>query len=717
VGANFTQMKKHTNPKPESTILRRKAEDLLKMKKAEKNTRLAESDAIKLLHELQVYQIELEMQNEELDLAKKQAADLAAEKFNELYDLAPSGYFTLSRDGKIVKLNFNGADMLGKERSRLINNLFSFYISDDTKPDFNLFLEKIFTSDLKQSCEVTLLVKGKDPVYVQLSGICSVSQDECLVIATDISGRIRTEELLKQNEAVLAHHNELFSHLLKNLQIGVFMVEAPSGKPLLANEKALELLGRGILPDANRHNLAEVYKAFKAGSRLPYPPEEMPILMGMYGKAAQVDDMIVMRPDGTEIPLEISGTPVKDKDGKVWASLVSFMDISERKKAEAEIKAKNEELLKINAEKDKFFSIIAHDLRSPFNAFLGLTRMMEEELPSLTSEEIQTYAVSMRKSATMLFHLLENLLEWSRMQRGLISFKPQTFVLSSEIATAIELVRDAADKKMISISLDIPENILVKADARMFESLMRNLIFNAIKFTPKSGKITIAARKIAGNLTEIAVSDTGIGMDSAMIKKLFLLNEQAYRKGTEGEPSTGLGLVICKDFAEKHGGKIWVESETGKGSTFYLTIAGANDKDDNSIINTKVPKTEESIQIKKLQVLIVEDDEISKMLLTTSMKNYSKEILFARTGTETVAIARNNPDIDLIMMDIQIPDMDGYEATRQIRQFNKEVVIIAQTAYGLTSDCEKAIEAGCNDYISKPLNITSLKALIQKYFN
>jgi signal transduction histidine kinase/CheY-like chemotaxis protein len=682
----------------------------------EKAVPYSESEALKLIHELQVYQIELEMQNEELMLAKKQASDYAAEKYAELYDFAPSGYFTLSRDGKILKLNFSGATLLGKERSRLTGNLFNFYVSDNTKSVFSHFLSKVFSSNTKESCEVILHIKRREPIYVHLSGIVSGSGDECLVTATDITSRIHAEELLKQNEATLSHQNELLTQLLKNLQMGVFMVEVPSGKPLLVNEKALSLLGRGILPDANKNNLAEVYQAFKADSHQPYPAEEMPILMGINGKSAHVDDMIVVHPDGTEILLEISGTPVKDKNGNVWASLVSFTDITERKRVDTEIKIKNEELLKINAEKDKFFSIIAHDLRSPFNAFLGLTRMMEEELPSLTLDEIKTFAVSLRKSANMLFHLLENLLEWSRMQRGLISFKPETFLLSAEVAASIELVQDAAEKKLIEIRQEIPDNLIVNADAQMFESLMRNLIFNAIKFTPKTGRITIAAKKISETMLEISISDTGIGMDQHLMNKLFRLEEQTHRRGTEGEPSTGLGLIICKDFVEKHGGTIRVESEVGKGSTFYFTIPCENILAGNSLINNISPTVEAINLIKKLKVLIVEDDEISRLLISTAMNPFSRELLTTRTGIETVEIIRNNPDIDLIMMDIQIPEMDGYEATRQIRQFNKEVVIIAQTAFGLTSDCEKAMEAGCNDYIAKPLNIALLKGLIQKYF-
>ena len=247
-------------------------------------------------------------------------------------------------------------------------------------------------------------------------------------------------------------------------------------------------------------------------------------------------------------------------------------DVTERREAERKLINQAEEMKELNATKDKFFSIISHDLRSPFQIFLGFTRMMAEELPTLTLDEIQKIAVSMRSSANNLFNLLENLLQWSQMQRGLSSFKPEPFILSNGIVAIIELVREAADKKKIALNYDVPEGLTVLADAQMFESLMHNLIFNAVKFTPKGGKISIVAKPMPDNSVEISIKDTGIGMNKNMVENLFRLDMQTNRKGTEGEPSTGLWLIICKDFVEKHCGKIWVESEEGKGTTFYFTL-------------------------------------------------------------------------------------------------------------------------------------------------
>ena len=241
-----------------------------------------------------------------------------------------------------------------------------------------------------------------------------------------------------------------------------------------------------------------------------------------------------------------------------------------------ELKKQRKELQELNATKDKFFSIIAHDLRGPFNGFLGLTQLMAEELENLTSEEIKDFTLSMRNSAADMFRLLENLLEWARMQQGLITFNKQVDQLAPIVDESIAIILEPAKIKGIEINLDIPADITVFADRNILQTVIRNSVSNALKFTHKGGKIKVSAKATNHNNVEISIEDTGIGMSSKMIDDLFRLDVQTNRKGTEGEPSSGLGLILCKDFIEKHGGKIWVESEEGKGSIFLFTIPNNN---------------------------------------------------------------------------------------------------------------------------------------------
>ena len=232
----------------------------------------------------------------------------------------------------------------------------------------------------------------------------------------------------------------------------------------------------------------------------------------------------------------------------------------------------NNELNELNASKDKFFSIIAHDLRSPLSAFVGATQILTEDILTVEKEKIMDITMSMKTSATNIYSLLENLLEWSRLMQGRMDFLPEKLNLKEKIEACIGILSEYAGEKRIEIAIIIPDELEVLADDHMFDSVIRNLVSNAIKFTPTGGKVSVTADCKNDHSIEVEISDSGIGMTQELKSKLFLLTEKTSRKGTEGEPSTGLGLLLCKEFIEKHGGKIWVESEPGKGSIFKFML-------------------------------------------------------------------------------------------------------------------------------------------------
>jgi signal transduction histidine kinase len=242
-----------------------------------------------------------------------------------------------------------------------------------------------------------------------------------------------------------------------------------------------------------------------------------------------------------------------------------------KRKTNLQLEDKNKIISNINKQKDKFFSIIAHDLRGPFNGFLGLTELLAEDIDDMEKDEIQFAAVNMRSSANNLNGLLENLLEWSRMEQGLIPFEPTTMHLLPAVTECTSILQDAANNKSIKIQTIIDEKLNVFADQNLLQAVIRNILSNAVKFTPKGGVITIQGKEDDTNTT-IAIKDSGIGMNAKMIENLFQLDVKTNRKGTEDEASSGLGLILCKEFVEKHGGKIWVESEENIGSTFYFSL-------------------------------------------------------------------------------------------------------------------------------------------------
>ena len=246
-------------------------------------------------------------------------------------------------------------------------------------------------------------------------------------------------------------------------------------------------------------------------------------------------------------------------------------DIERRKLAEQALKENEVRLSELNATKDKFFSIIAHDLRNPFNTIMGFSEILEDQIKSKDYGNIEEFATLIKKSSDQVMDLLTNLLEWSRLQTGRIQLRPEYFEIGSFIDRIADLFNDTARQKKITISTEISNNGKLFADRDMIDTVIRNLISNAIKFTPSGGTITILTKQTQEEQI-VVIQDNGIGIKQEAIAKLFRIDENHSTLGTQNEKGTGLGLLLCKEFIEMHGGKIWVESELGKGSTFSFSI-------------------------------------------------------------------------------------------------------------------------------------------------
>ena len=512
-----------------------------------------------LIHELEVHQTELEMQNDELRHAWA-VAEVAVDKYTELYDFAPSGYFTLSAEGRILELNLHGSLIIGNDRSRLKNCLFSHHLSDDTKPVFLGFLHTIFTNNSKESCEVTLSDSNHRQVFLHLTGTLAGNGKQCLLVATDITGRKLSEKALMESERLLRESQEV-------ARLGSFVWDLATG--LWSSSKILdEIFGidqsfvrslegwaslvhpgfRDMMTHYVTHDILEQRQKFD---------KEYKIIRNCNGQECWVHGLAQLELGAGNQPVCLIGT---------------ITDITSRKRNEEEISRKNELLIAANAEKDRFFSIIAHDLRSPFNALLGFTRILADELPTLAPEELAMIAGTMRKSTLTLFSLLENLLAWAKIQQGLIPFSPEMFLLRPLIWESSSLLTEVAGSKAIELVTDIPEELAIFADQGMLQTIMRNILSNAVKFTPRSGRIWLSAKRSAYGGIEIMCRDTGIGMNQYIADNLFRIDVQTSRKGTEGETSSGLGLIICRDLVDKHKGTISVESTEGQGSTIYIRI-------------------------------------------------------------------------------------------------------------------------------------------------
>jgi signal transduction histidine kinase len=238
---------------------------------------------------------------------------------------------------------------------------------------------------------------------------------------------------------------------------------------------------------------------------------------------------------------------------------------------EKSVAIKTAELKDLNASKDKFFSIIAHDLKNPFSTIIGFSEMLNEEIDEDQPPKIREFASLINVSAVQTLKLLENLLEWANSQNGKIPFNPQQLLVNELIEEEFVILKEMANEKKIELKCSIPSHLIVLADKNMLKTVLRNLISNAIKFTYRNGEVEVKA-SVNNDMVEIAVRDNGIGMSEVTKAELFKIDNNASTPGTENEKGTGLGLFLCKEFVEKHGGKIWAESEPGKGSVFLFKL-------------------------------------------------------------------------------------------------------------------------------------------------
>lgn len=275
--------------------------------------------------------------------------------------------------------------------------------------------------------------------------------------------------------------------------------------------------------------------------------------------------------DGNHKWVRMIGSPVFE-NGRITKVLGNLVDITERKNNEEALRSSESKLKEINATKDKFFSIIAHDLKNPFNGILGFSNILKEEAKDMDLSTIQEYADMINRAATQVFRLLENLLSWARVQQGQIPFNPTTLSLKEIADEAVETLLENAQRKKIRIVDNIPENFLVTADADMLKTILRNLVSNAVKFTAANGEISLSAEETA-DYFEVSIKDNGKGMTRENAEKLFKIDTNYITRGTEEEEGTGLGLILCKEFVDKHHGNISVESDLDRGSTFRFTLA------------------------------------------------------------------------------------------------------------------------------------------------
>jgi signal transduction histidine kinase/CheY-like chemotaxis protein len=416
--------------------------------------------------------------------------------------------------------------------------------------------------------------------------------------------------------------------------------------------------------------------------------------------------------------------PLLVSEAGVQTHIAIVQDISNDKKLIAQLEQNNTELLiaKEQAEqsdklKSAFLANMSHEIRTPMNGILGFTDLLLN--PNLNDAEKEHFIKIVHKSGQRMLSTVNDIVEISKIEAGIINVHSEKIDINETVKELILFFEPEARDKGIRLQLQqlLPnERRYLFTDKNKLDSIFTNFIKNAIKYTQK-GTIKIGCRE-TGSAIEFYVEDTGIGIPKHRLNAIFERFIQADIEDTRVFEGSGLGLAISKSYAKMLGGEIRVESEEGVGSTFYFSLPVKQDGANGAYNNGQTANNmqQEKPKDNKLKILIAEDDETSCQFLSLLVKNFSKEILEAKTGVEAVEHCRNNSDIDIIFMDIRMPEMNGYDAVRRIREFNSEVVIIAQTAYAFSSDRAKAAEAGCTDFITKPIQSEELTRIVKQYF-
>ncbi|WP_297087941.1 PAS domain S-box protein [uncultured Draconibacterium sp.] len=393
-------------------------------------------------------------------------------------------------------------------------------------------------------------------------------------------------------------------------------------------------------------------------------------------------------------------------------------DITELKRLNTDLILAKEKAEESNRLKTAFLNNMSHEIRTPLNGITGFIGLLQDS--DIADEQKQHYFDIINKSSDRLITTVTDIMDISRIEAGEIKVSKTEVSVNEILKEQYNFFYHQAKSKGLQL---IYKPGLTDSEARFvtdkhkLEGILTNLIKNAIKFT-EHGEITFAyslKKEQDIDVLEFTVKDTGIGIPTNRIDAVFNRFEQADIEDSKVHQGSGLGLAIAKSYVEMLGGDISVSSEVGLGTTFTFSIPYTKQlvkESDAKKNNNKETQT----ALSNLSVIIAEDDEASTMYFEAIFRNEFENIIYAKTGKETVDKCRENPDADLILMDIKMPGMNGYDATREIRKFNKDVIIIAQTAFGLTGDREKAIAAGCNDYIAKPIKKEELEIIIKNHF-
>lgn len=619
-----------------------------------------------------------------------------------------AGRITYANEKFVQISGYSLAELLGKDH-RLLNSGYH------TRKFFLQMWQTISAGDVWEA-NICNRAKNGTLYWVQSTIVPFLNAqnqvDHYISIRTDIT-------LQKAMESAAIKAQEWQRTILDNLADGVYLLDN-QGVATYFNSTALRLLGFkfGELEKKFLHEV--IHHHNPDGSPLPF--EECQIAISMQQqKVYQSDDEMFFRKNGEGFSVSVSSAPLYDK-GEIVGSVVCFRDITEQKAIKAElIRAKEsaEQALHI---KSDFLSTMSHEIRTPMNGVLGMTQLLRDT----PLNETQTkYVEAIHNSADSLLCIINDILDFSKIESKKLELEEIDFDLTELVKQTLSLFEELAAKKAIRLNCEIAQDVpkFVRGDPNRLRQILNNLISNAIKFTLQ-GSVTLSIYFDAKRTTceenqlplNFMVKDTGIGICETTLSRLFQSFSQADSSTTRQYGGTGLGLAISKNLAVLMGGDIYVQSRIDEGSEFCLAIYLSTAQ--NLVTKTAhsekaVISAELNMLISGLRILVAEDNRINQEVIKATLNKFNCHIYIAANGSEAYDLWRYG-EIDVILMDCMMPEVDGYQATQKIRETEKilnlpRTHIIALTANAMSGDKERCLEAGMDDYLTKPFNTQNLQ--------
>ncbi len=535
--------------------------------------------------------------------------------------------------------------------------------------------------------------------------------------------------------------------LLESTGEGIYGVDT-QGRCTFCNPAAARLLGYRTPEELRGRNMHATLHHSQADGT-PYPASRCQATATYReGVAARVDDEVFWRADGSQFPVEYEANPIH-QDGQLVGAVVTFFDISARKEAEAALRAALDALAQERAQlaervrqrtldldranaalartaraKDEFLAAMSHELRTPLTSILGLSETLGDGLLGPLRQPQERAVRIIHENGHHLLELINDILDMSRVASGQLQLSWDQVPVDQLCDASLRLIGPAAKRKDLTISSTLDPRVrLVRGDGRRLKQMLVNLLGNAVKFTPPGGAIGLEViAEPEQHEVRIGIWDTGVGIPADQFDRLFQPFVQLDNRPARQHDGTGLGLALTAGMAELHQGRIRVHSEVGRGSRFEIILPW----DPDAQIAGQLPpdpdlpgdKPSPAEPLPRPRVLLVDDNDGNLEMLSTYLRTKGCEVLAARTGREAVDWAtRQTPD--LILMDVQMPEMDGLETTRRLRRDPalRRTPIIALTALAMPGDRERCLEAGMDDYLSKPLGLKELHRTLSHWIS